>query len=406
MQGRGEKWEASNEAAVIGTVRKRREIENQKKKREEENMSLKNNKYARRLAAALMTGAMMVSMMGMTAMAQEPAAPTEEVHLIKKILNKDDNLYSPKVNFEFTIEPAQEGECGTITGTAGGSVKVVPGPAEGVLFGVNGETSTTGTIESNPEKGSVTDTTVELGELSIVINENKFEGVGIYRYRITEKDGEFPGVTYDTVAKYLDVHVTNGENGGYSYTYTIIKGMDGTQKDYGIFSNTYSGDEGSGLFDLKVVKNVEGNQADLKKDFTFAIKVDSDVTGEKFNVVVYNSENQPQDEAKTVVGDDTNAVPVELGNGDYVVIYGLSSDDVYTVTETDYSGEGYLTKVDGVEGKMATGKLTGDTTVTFTNIRNADTPTGVILNIAPYILMVALAGVLAFFFLRKRHYEM
>ena len=72
MQGRGEKWEASNEAAVIGTVRKRREIENQKKKREEENMSLKNNKYARRLAAALMTGAMMLTeITEMTAMKRQ-----------------------------------------------------------------------------------------------------------------------------------------------------------------------------------------------------------------------------------------------------------------------------------------------------------------------------------------------
>ena len=55
-----------------------------------------------------------------------------------------------------------------------------------------------------------------------------------------------------------------------------------------------------------------------------------------------------------------------------------------------------------VEGKT----IAENTTVTFTNTRNVDTPTGVILNIAPYILMVALAGVLAFFFLRKRHYEM
>ena len=89
MQGRGEKWEASNEAAVIGTVRKRREIENQKKKREEENMSLKNNKYARRLAAALMTGAMMVSMMGMTVSAAEMP---QNVEITKKI-EKDANLF-------------------------------------------------------------------------------------------------------------------------------------------------------------------------------------------------------------------------------------------------------------------------------------------------------------------------
>ena len=50
--------------------------------------------------------------------------------------------------------------------------------------------------------------------------------------------------------------------------------------------------------------------------------------------------------------------------------------------------------------------ISDDLKITYINTRNASTPTGVILNIAPYILMVALAGVLAFFFLRKRHYEM
>lgn len=43
--------------------------------------------------------------------------------------------------------------------------------------------------------------------------------------------------------------------------------------------------------------------------------------------------------------------------------------------------------------------------MTVTNTKNATTPTGVIMNIAPYVLMVALAGGIAFFFLRRKHAE-
>ncbi|HJC88165.1 MAG TPA: QVPTGV class sortase B protein-sorting domain-containing protein, partial [Candidatus Eisenbergiella intestinigallinarum] len=73
----------------------------------------------------------------------------------------------------------------------------------------------------------------------------------------------------------------------------------------------------------------------------------------------------------------------------------------------DCSGEGYVTKIDNEKVEdgnyTSTGNLNADKTIVYENIRNASTPTGVVLNIAPYIAMVALAGVLAFVFLRRRH---
>ena len=101
------------------------------------------------------------------------------------------------------------------------------------------------------------------------------------------------------------------------------------------------------------------------------------------------------------------SVTFELGNGEFAVVYGLSAGDKYTVSEEDCSGEGYVTKIN--DNKVTggnytiTGSLSADATIRYENIRNASTPTGVILNIAPYIAMVALAGVLAFVFLRRRH---
>jgi len=76
----------------------------------------------------------------------------------------------------------------------------------------------------------------------------------------------------------------------------------------------------------------------------------------------------------------------------------------YTVTEADYSGSGYKTYVDGVEKREAKGNATADdTVVTVKNEKNNTAPTGVIMTIAPYALMVVLAGAFAVVFLTRRN---
>ncbi len=368
-------------------------------------MSLKNNKYARRLAAALMTGTMMVSMLGMTAMAQGGEPEKQPVKAITKVLEKDATLYAPKTDFEFTISPATE-NLGNVDG-----VTVQPGPAGGVLFSADKGNVATATIPSGPDKGKITDTSVTLGSLNIVLDQSKFSGVGIYRYEIKETTGSFAGVSYDTTTKYLDVHVTNKTGGGYDYTYTIINSSNPSAKGDGTFTNSYK-KENNNLYDLKVTKNIEGNQANMDDTFNFSIQIDSDVTGEEFYVVVYEKTGTVK-ESVTVIGDDENAQTFELGDDQYAIIYGLSAGDRYTVKETDANQDGYKTKskigeADATEAvEIANAEdITGDVDITFINTRSASTPTGVILNIAPYILMVALAGVLAFFFLRKRRYDL
>ena len=94
---------------------------------------------------------------------------------------------------------------------------------------------------------------------------------------------------------------------------------------------------------------------------------------------------------------------IYLSNGETATIYGLDSDDKYTVTETDYTDDGYKTKVDDQTGRTKTDTIDKDTTVIFENNRNVSTPTGIIMNIAPYIVLVAFAAVAALFFLRRRN---
>lgn len=384
-------------------------------------MSLKNNKHFRRFAAALMAGTMMVSMLGMTAFAEEGKdAPVEKVHLIQKYLTKDENLYAPVADFTFQIRPAGEDELGKISGEEG-SVQIQSGPEGGLEF-TNGaaENKQSITISSVPAEGQIGETRLELGLnsdgeslLGIKLNENIFTKAGIYRYVISETTGNVTGVTYDSAVKYVDVYVTNRKSGeGFDYSYTVID-KDGLTKAWGDFENKYDykKDDDTVLYDLTVEKEIKGNQANLSDKFSFTISVNPDINGEMFYVEIFAKDADPDtaepEQSLTLNKTGRYSVTFELGNGEFAVVYGLSAGDKYTVSEEDCSGEGYVTKIN--DNKVTggnytiTGSLSADATIRYENIRNASTPTGVVLNIAPYIAMVALAGVLAFVFLRRRH---
>ena len=99
---------------------------------------------------------------------------------------------------------------------------------------------------------------------------------------------------------------------------------------------------------------------------------------------------------------DEEAKTFTLMDGETLHIYGLSENDEYTVTETDYSAEGYTTTVPD----NAKGKLTKDETmVEFINDKNVGPATGVAMTFAPYVLLVAAAGGLGAVVLGKKKRE-
>ena len=179
------------------------------------------------------------------------------------------------------------------------------------------------------------------------------------------------------------------------------------------FTNTYN--ETSGLKTLTVTKEVTGAQGNKNADFEFTILIgNAEQNGEeKYHVVITTLNTDGSTTTTTDTFVKGVADTFTLSDGEKVEIYGLSADDTYTITEDSEDAAGYETTITAIsadkdnEKRTVTSNVGQDTTVTFENKKGAGLPqTGVILNIAPYILMVALAGVLAFFFLRKRHYEM
>lgn len=310
--------------------------------------------------------------MGTTAMAAEnPTNLTITKELIKEV-----NAYAPNTEFQFSIVPGA-------AGVTEDGMPITAGPEGGVSFaGGNDSVKFTDGVG----QGSMEQT------LSLVVNNGSFSAPGIYRYTVSEVKGNYEGVQYDETTKNFDVYV-NSDGDVYAYTFTDAGAEDG--KDDGVFTNKY--DENTGLGDLKITKEVTGNQGNKSQEFTFTIGVDG-ADGEQYHVV-YGSEN-------TVVELNSGETKeIQLSDGETATIYGLSASDVYTVTEADYSSQGYDTTINEQDTNTVTGTLGDADEIKVVNEKEATTPTGIVTDIAPYVIMVAAAVVLGFAFLRKRSYN-
>lgn len=330
---------------------------------------MKKSKMLHRIAAALLAGTMMMAM-GTTVFA-EGNGP-KNVTITKKI-TKDANDYAPATTFEFRITP------GSAVDASEGQDAIYAGPDDGAYFAEGA-----GKITSTPDTSDIGETTTTVGTTTISIDESKFTAPGIYRYNVSEDAGTYEGITYSTETKYFDVYV-NSSNKVYAYTFTDA--ADEYGKDDGVFTNDYTG-----IYDVTITKKVTGNQGDKSKEFDFPISV-TGAANEKFYVTF--SDNR---EAITLTVDNASQT-IKLKDGQSATIHGLSATDRYSVEEVNYTKDGYTTTVEGDKS----GCISKNITVTFTNYKEATTPTGIMTNVAPYVLMVAVAAVLAVVFLRRKN---
>ena len=134
---------------------------------------------------------------------------------------------------------------------------------------------------------------------------------------------------------------------GYTTTYTGHTGsIVGGSTQTAAFTNTRNA-AGS----LTMSKTLAGNDTDSTKDFTFTIKLDdTGINGTYSDVLFTNGE-----------------ATITLKGGQSKTIEGLPNGVGYTVTEADYSGEGYVTTNTGNTGTISE---TAPSVVAFTNTRN------------------------------------
>ena len=341
---------------------------------------MKFSEISKKLGMALLTGAVVVSMAGMNVSAAlvQSGENLTSVTVNKKVETKE-KTYKPNETFTFTVNPATPSD-----GEKFENNVVYSGVEDGLTAGNGAEFKAAGDYVLSTEYTAT-------GSLNI--DKTQFERAGVYKYTVSENQGSYDGMVYDDSTYDVYVYVYADETTGDLSVGNVVSVKNGEKTELG-FTNKYGvGDDNDTLHNIEIKKIITGNQSNMNDTFNFDVKVAGSNAEELYVVEVNGKTVDP-------LKGDNKTVTYTIGHDGTIKIYSLSPQDAYSVIE-QANEQGYVVTIDGKN----TGSLTADTTVTFTNTKNATTPTGVIMNIAPYALMVALAGVLAFFFLRRRHSE-
>ena len=193
---------------------------------------------------------------------------------------------------------------------------------------------------------------------------------------------------------------------------------------------------------VHIAKKIEGNGSNLSKAFKFQVSVipastTAVTTGEREKYAVINegsdnvvgnhivasaaSEELTTDNHKIVTfeaGQGKGIKITGLTKGDKVVVKEIDSDTSYTVTagedESNYANTGSKeagsrinkTAIDvDTDRQLDFNVLKNEAKVVVTNTKGNITPTGIVMNVAPYALMLAVAGGLGVVFVNRKKEE-
>lgn len=258
---------------------------------------------------------------------------------------------------------------------------------------------TNGDATSAPALGEITGATFNEGAATsagatgdITIALPQYSKTGVYEYTLKEVANNYAGVTYFGNTIRLVVSVVNGGNNTLrvAAVHTEGVGADGEPLPKSdTFTNTYTANS------ITVSKVVLGTLGDKTKDFKFTIDFEK-AENEKAPTAITYTVN---DNTKTVVfGDDGKAsVEFTLRHDQSLSFVNVPAGVKYTVTEDDYTNAGYTTELYLTDGETRT---TGEKTmgadaadITFRNIKDGTIDTGVILDNAPYIALLAIVAI-------------
>ncbi len=371
---------------------------------------MKMSKKFRAIASAALISAMVMSMSGMSALAAATNTSTAgdaNAATINKYLVMDQNANVPNATFSYTIV------AGTAIAASGNRPEVKAGiEANNIVISSTEFKAgdTTYTVGEGVVAGLSANQKFAKNTATVDFSNVTFTEPGIYRYVITEKaiTGE-QGITKDDNSLYLDAYVTSDDDGSLTVSrYILHKSdsiLDKNQQEYSVDEKTTGFVNHYDTKDLSLEKQVTGNQGDRSKKFSFTVEISDADPQTKYTVAASMSEALPVAD-RILTTDDNGAVSktFELRDDESVIIYGLTAETKYSITETDYSALGYETTNNKGDG-LTTGEQTMGTennSVVFTNNKDVTTPTGIIMSFAPYILVLALSGVFAVMFLRKK----
>lgn len=312
---------------------------------------------------------------------------------ITKDFSLTNGVLSPNTMFTFNVSQGQPANQSEVKN----GLHVYAGEMDGL----------TNTATVTYDNNSTTTNKTKEGNIDFsVVNYDK---PGIYRYTITEQQGDVPGVTYDAKKYTVDVYVLTQDDGTCKPQYIESKVNGEDSKKPVKFDNKIQ------TTSLKVTKKVTGNAGDRNKDFTFSIKLEDNSGKGLYKSGKVSMTITKKDNSKTQVEVDLGTAKLfELKDGESATIDKLPQGIQYFVTETNDDGCKQSATVNKDTSTTTTapeeytlGKgVTSDNTpdeIVVTNTKNSTTPTGVAMTIAPYVglTILALGGVLYVFKKRK-----
>lgn len=350
------------------------------------------------------------------------------------------NVPVPTASYKFTLSPADPTTDGlgkvteTVSGGSSVEIPVLKGEAGIITF----DPATVQFSSEDPKVALDQNDVVEGGDLSKVtgikkvvkdvsidISSLQFTDAGVYKYTLSEGDitsseaDEFVKGANKTLYLYVERKTgaeVDGTASNYVVTGVVLKnGTTGTDKT-AVFNNAYklnitdpdkpidpTDPPEATANELMVNNTVKGVMGNKSEKFTYTITITSADSSKKYTAVYETKNgdawNKGEDVTNVQYMGTTCTITAELAHNEQVHIYGLSNGDNYTVAQTAPTNEGYKTTTPG----NANG-VYGDEVVTlaFTNEREAIAPTGLVMNVAPYVLLVLVAAGAGYVFLRKR----
>lgn len=251
-------------------------------------------------------------------------------------------------------------------------------------------------------------------DITVDFSSVNYRTVGIYKYKITETNNHTAGVTYaPAIGMKVTVGNASDENNSVEVKSVSFWTLDEDGKTFkekfngdDAFENTYTANT------LTMTKTVKGDMGDKENDyFTYTLKLTgaAGVTyPESYEVKGGTKADNPK--SVSVTAGETTTYTFQLKHGDSIYIENLPKDITWSVEETPAEGYTAYTEysmLKKTEGTSYNGTTNGqEITAAFTNVKEGTVDTGVILDNAPYMLMLAVvAGGAMMLVIKKRREE-